>query len=333
MRRKSGITLVALVITIIVLLKLAGVSISLVVGDNGVLTKAKIASEKVNSQSALEELQIAYSAVLMRYYGECANNASLTKSEYITRERLQEELNGFGTISSFSQNSTTNEIEIKYESNGKNAPCYATILLDGSLQNIEYEWVDYIASAGKESIDTGIPGNNNNLSLEVQYQWVTLPNNSEYRAVISSWVNESSVDFRILQFGSSKTYYAVNSKAGASMGYDLTRDTDTIYTEKLYNSETTFTVVATDGTENVRAKIDATDNSSNIHIFSYPSRNLSNCSSIKLYYLKIWDDGTLIRDFAPCYRKPDNVYGLYDKVNGVFYKNASSTGEFVGGQL
>ena len=41
LKQKKGITLVALVITIIVLLILAGVSISMVVGDNGVLTQAQ----------------------------------------------------------------------------------------------------------------------------------------------------------------------------------------------------------------------------------------------------------------------------------------------------
>ena len=40
LKSSSGVTLVALVITIIVLLILAGVTIALVVGDNGVLNQA-----------------------------------------------------------------------------------------------------------------------------------------------------------------------------------------------------------------------------------------------------------------------------------------------------
>ena len=39
--KESGITLIALVITIIVLLILAGVTIAMVVGDNGILTRAR----------------------------------------------------------------------------------------------------------------------------------------------------------------------------------------------------------------------------------------------------------------------------------------------------
>ena len=46
MKKNKGITLVALVVTIVVLLILAGVSINLVLGDNGIITKAKEAQRK-----------------------------------------------------------------------------------------------------------------------------------------------------------------------------------------------------------------------------------------------------------------------------------------------
>ena len=41
MNRDNGITLVALVVTIIVILIIAGISINSVIGDNGLITKAK----------------------------------------------------------------------------------------------------------------------------------------------------------------------------------------------------------------------------------------------------------------------------------------------------
>ena len=58
-KKEKGITLVALVITIIVLLILAGVTISLVVSDNGVINKAKGAKTNMgNAQNREnEELQ------------------------------------------------------------------------------------------------------------------------------------------------------------------------------------------------------------------------------------------------------------------------------------
>lgn len=47
-RKERGITLVALVVTIVVLLILAGISLSLVLGQNGIVTRAK---ESRNAQS------------------------------------------------------------------------------------------------------------------------------------------------------------------------------------------------------------------------------------------------------------------------------------------
>lgn len=44
---------------------------------------------------------------------------------------------------------------------------------------------------------------------------------------------------------------------------------------------------------------------------------------------EIYDDlMTLVRNFIPCYRKADNVAGMYDIVEGKFYTNAG-TGEFI----
>ena len=41
LKKEKGITLIALVVTIVVLLILAGVSINLVIGNNGIITKSK----------------------------------------------------------------------------------------------------------------------------------------------------------------------------------------------------------------------------------------------------------------------------------------------------
>lgn len=53
MTREKGITLIALVITIIVLLILVGVSIVMLTGDNGILTRSK-RFENRNSSRCVE---------------------------------------------------------------------------------------------------------------------------------------------------------------------------------------------------------------------------------------------------------------------------------------
>ena len=58
-RNNKGITLIALVITIIVLLILAGVSITTIVGDSGVISKASKAKEEVHISSDKESVDMA----------------------------------------------------------------------------------------------------------------------------------------------------------------------------------------------------------------------------------------------------------------------------------
>ena len=53
--QEKGITLIALVITIIVLLILAGVTIATLAGENGILTRASDASEKTKQANAEEQ--------------------------------------------------------------------------------------------------------------------------------------------------------------------------------------------------------------------------------------------------------------------------------------
>ena len=55
----QGITLIALVVTIIVLIILAGVSINLVLGENGIITKAKYAKEQQEMAQIKEKLEMA----------------------------------------------------------------------------------------------------------------------------------------------------------------------------------------------------------------------------------------------------------------------------------
>ncbi len=64
MKNQKGITLIALVITIIVLLILAGVSIAMLTGQNGILTKATTATTKTKEAEIKEALSLASSTIM-----------------------------------------------------------------------------------------------------------------------------------------------------------------------------------------------------------------------------------------------------------------------------
>ena len=67
---QKGITLVALVITIIVLLILAGVSISSLSGDNGILVRAKDSKVKTNITTAKELISRGIQEGLTDFYND-----------------------------------------------------------------------------------------------------------------------------------------------------------------------------------------------------------------------------------------------------------------------
>ena len=64
MKNQKGITLIALVITIIVLLILAGVSIAMLTGQNGILTQAQNASEATLKGEAEEAVKLAINTIM-----------------------------------------------------------------------------------------------------------------------------------------------------------------------------------------------------------------------------------------------------------------------------
>ena len=87
----NGITLVALVITIIVLLILAGVSISLIAGENGILSKAVGSVEANNEGVAKEQVSIAWSSVQAEYMADKVTKGAEAK-DYFTLEKLNENI-------------------------------------------------------------------------------------------------------------------------------------------------------------------------------------------------------------------------------------------------
>ena len=83
MKNKKGITLIALVITIIVLLILAGISIAMLTGDNGLLNKATEA-KKVNIEAEVRDrVNLAVQAVKIWAEKNAVEDSSFKASDHI----------------------------------------------------------------------------------------------------------------------------------------------------------------------------------------------------------------------------------------------------------
>ena len=85
MKGHKGITLIALVVTIVVLLILAGVSIAMLGGNNGIITQAQKAKDSNTTGQIKEEVELAYSSV-------CTDLSTGEITEDKFAEKLGEEL-------------------------------------------------------------------------------------------------------------------------------------------------------------------------------------------------------------------------------------------------
>ena len=113
MENKNGITLMILVITIILLLILAGISVLLVIDNTGILSKSTKAIEENRMLEAKEKIELSWAACESEYLSGKAADSSIDGKDIFTRENLNKHLSGEGTIK-----------DVKYAENGKSYLTY-----------------------------------------------------------------------------------------------------------------------------------------------------------------------------------------------------------------
>ena len=175
---KNGITLIALVITIIVLLILAGVTIATLTGDNGILTKAQNAKEKNAQKTVEEQINLAVQASRINeglvidkdiLEQELTNNGiEITKSE---NDELPWTVKKDGYVYTISENGevkekegiaiTTGDIEIlKGSTEGKKVSAQ---ILSGETGTIKWEHTGNItlSETGENEVTVNVNSNAN----------------------------------------------------------------------------------------------------------------------------------------------------------------------------
>ncbi len=92
LKNKRGITLIALVVTIVVLLILAGVSISLILDNNGIIQKSKDAKLETRASQVEDEIGLwKQNNFIKSETGESIENANAVLQSLLTRKLLNEE--------------------------------------------------------------------------------------------------------------------------------------------------------------------------------------------------------------------------------------------------
>ena len=182
-----------------------------------------------------------------------------------------------------------------------------------------YQRVEYIESTGTQYIDTGVLSSSDSWTFQTKLQAKALElTQGLFGATNGFNVSVMNGTYRatgnvITSIAPSSTYDEIEMSNNVSQN-SITLTINGVSQSGTYTSWTTGNAIGVFG-------------------YGASSSVISTLSQCKIYYLRIIVGGSLVRNFIPCYRKSDNVIGLYDLVNGVFYTNAGSGTFLKGGDV
>ena len=140
MRNQKGITLVALVVTIVVLLILAGTSIAMLKGDNGIITNAQKATVSNTEGQVVENIKNAYNTVKTKVIVGASTNSEYDAQAAATEKDIADtvatEILGEATTLTAGTATTKNGYSITYTATtGSTAGKIVIVYTDSTFKN------------------------------------------------------------------------------------------------------------------------------------------------------------------------------------------------------
>lgn len=180
-----------------------------------------------------------------------------------------------------------------------------------------YTQIKYIQSSGSQYIDSNVVPNQNT-RLEMKIDMLSNDTTVGIFGGRTSADNSSFVLWKI-----SETAFRSDYGNTTKVNVDV-NPRGIIEIDKNKNKTTINDTTVTHSTTNFTASCSLT-------LFAVNNNNVIDPRKVsaKMYFCKIYNGTTLIRDFIPC-KNNKNVFGLYDLVNNKFYTN-DGTGNFTGG--
>lgn len=266
-----------------------------------------------------------------------ANDILSSKTAYVNGEKITGTISNNGSLD-YTPSNVEQIIPAGYTSGGiisaagLSVDDYDTCLtltnsiLGGIVPYIELEYIQNQNT--NQYIDTKIIATNN-IEFEIKYNHINKLGN--YETILGG------------QTSGGKGIFLMNtcddSISKKSLRYNTTENkvntTNTYFNEDVVVTlkDNIFTFTSDSGTQSFTVgNTSSFDSGYSLWIFALNNGgSLFGGALMKLYYLKIWDNGVLIRDYIPVKNiLNDNKICLYDKVENKFYYNAGS-GEFIAG--
>lgn len=189
----------------------------------------------------------------------------------------------------------------------------------------QYQKVEYIESTGSQYIDTELKLNRNSgFYIDfVPENEVTTKNAPNYINAGGAGGNYNTrIGISVYKTTDNGELQFLNEKIDPKITKNERIKMSIINKVVTYNDESTKQL----NPQNITT-------SNSLIIFGAHTDPIARFSTMKLYNLRLYDSNNIIRNFIPCYRKSDNVKGLYDSVEGVFYENKNNGDDFIAGEV
>ena len=195
------------------------------------------------------------------------------------------------------------------------------IKANASLLPIEFQEVEYIESTGTQYIMIG-EVQMSNIIAEIQYPGY--PNNCEVIGGMNGTANNGRLGLGI-DSSSLNFYFVYGNKSGLNSGKKADSKKHK-YNLNILDSDNKTAELYIDNVYSYSIKADEVSNPLYFTLFAYTGwgKTIPNLfSNCRIYYFELEGQKKLY----PCYRKSDNVKGMYDVINNRFYTN-QGTGDF-----
>lgn len=185
-----------------------------------------------------------------------------------------------------------------------------------------YTSLTYIKGTGTQYIDTGFKPNQN---TRVTCDFDMVQNlNSKDAYIFGARIASGNTSFGFANLYNQTKWYATFANEAGNYGSGSNTGRHTV--------DMSQNGLIVDGSNIYTFSSDTFQSSFNLHLFAVNTNGTVDTEQIgvvKLYSCKIYDNGTLVRDFLPC-KNADGTIGLWDDVNSVFYADATG-GSFASG--
>ena len=184
--------------------------------------------------------------------------------------------------------------------------------------------VEYLESTGTQYIDTGIKGKNN-IDFDYKVNFTNVTTSSGY-GIGGEWESQKSLYLGLIRSNGNFAYHYANTNAPVVVLNSVSANTDYSIQGHMWSGEQYMVI---NSTKSAVGTITGTfESTQNITLFRVTSSSPIYCYA-KIYYLKIWDNNTLVRDYIPAIDENNTPY-MFDRVTHSAFLNAG-TGNFLYG--